>query len=76
MHTLQPDDEGRVNITRLAPADKRAAWAAIQRNRPDIAETIQQENFQALREAFDAEVCVDADAVSDFKNEGEQGVTR
>lgn len=68
---LRPEDEGLVNISRLPPAQKRAAWEAIQRDRPALAELLQEENFQALREAFDADVCVDADAVPNIQSDKE-----
>jgi len=53
-------DAGLVNLSRL-PKDQRAPmWQRIQRERPAQAELIQSDIFQALRQAFDGEVMVEA----------------
>jgi len=49
----------RTNLSRLPPAEKRAAWARIKEENPALAELLQSEEVQALIRTFDAEVWVD-----------------
>lgn len=55
----QSDLAPQVNLSRLSPAAKASAWAAIQRNNPALAELLQDPAFRALQQAFDGEVTVD-----------------
>lgn len=47
-----------LNLSRLEPAEKRAQWQSIQRDRPQLAELLTDPQFQDLAAAFDADVCV------------------
>jgi len=49
----------RVNITRLPTDRKKKAWRWIKDNRPDQAELIESEHFQAVLKAFDGEVIIE-----------------
>ena len=49
----------RVNISRLPPDRKKAAWAWVQRNRPEQADLIQSAQFQELLTTFNGEVIIE-----------------
>ncbi len=49
----------QVNLSRLPPAEKRAAWERIKKDRPALASLLQSEEVQALIRTFNAEVWVD-----------------
>lgn len=56
-----------VNISRLSPARKRAAWEWIQKHRPAQAELIQSADVQELISTFDAEIVIEME-VENAKN--------
>lgn len=50
-----------LNLSQLAPEEKRAKWAEIRRERPELAALLSDPAFQALRETFDADIYIDED---------------
>lgn len=49
----------RINISRLPPDRKKAAWAWVQKNRPEQAELIKSASFQELLATFDGEIIIE-----------------
>lgn len=48
-----------VNLTQLAAAEKQRLWREIRTQRPALAALLQEPNLQALRQAFEADLCID-----------------
>lgn len=57
----------RVNLSRLPPARKQAAWAWVQQNRPEQADLIKSAPFQELLTAFNGEVIIEME-INNAKN--------
>lgn len=49
-----------VNLSRLGPVEKRTLWREIRTQRPALAALLQDPTLQALRAAFEAELCIEA----------------
>lgn len=49
----------RVNLSRLPPERKKAAWAWLQANRPEEAKLIQSNEVQSLLAAFNGEIILE-----------------
>lgn len=52
-------EAGQVNLSRLPKDQRGPMWERIKQERPAQAELIRSDTFQALREAFDGEVCIE-----------------
>lgn len=49
-----------VNLSRLPPERKEAAWGWIRQHRPELAEMLaHDENLKAIVRAFDAEILIE-----------------
>lgn len=53
----------QLNLTVLAPAEKRRWWEIIKREQPAVAALLQEEPLRALVDAFGADVMVDLEAL-------------
>lgn len=54
-----------VNLTAMAPTQKRLVWQNVQQNNPDLAALLKEPNIQALKEAFNAQILVKLDDIND-----------
>lgn len=50
--------KAEINLSRLPGAVKKQVWAAIQAERPDLADLLGSEDFQATAAAFGGQVVV------------------
>jgi len=57
MRSMADDKDGvrRINLARLPKASRAAAWAFIQRNRPELAEFLKSESYRLLRDGLGCE---------------------
>lgn len=53
--------ERALNLSQLAPEAKRAKWAEIKRDQPNLAALLTDPAFRALAAAFDADVLIEID---------------
>ena len=48
-----------LNLSQLPSEEKQATWQQIRERAPALAALLQDPTLQALREAFDADICID-----------------
>lgn len=49
----------RINLSRLPPEKRKAAWDWLRREHPDLAGWLQRDDVKRLRETFDAQVLIE-----------------
>ncbi|WP_067519576.1 hypothetical protein [Endozoicomonas ascidiicola] len=55
----------KISLSQLKPAQKRKAWQHLKARKPKVAELLQDETFQTLKEHFNGDIQVDADDVKE-----------